>query len=125
MVTNVTTFTKEDFDRSAKNGELADFVSKSFAGLLKFYAEKCRLDHVEIPDGVAMASVLWDGYLQETKACHASVMTDDNETYGQVILYQEGFGYDSKIGFDEYSFNVATKTADETFKETLIELFKG
>ena len=123
-VTDKTTFSKEDFDKAAKNGKLSDFVSKSFAGLLKFYAEKRGLSEVDIPDGVAMACALWDGYLLETKACHASVITEDNEAYGQVILYQKGFGYDSGIKFDDYSFSVASKTADETFKETLIWLLK-
>lgn len=124
MVTDNTSFTKDDFDKAAQNGKLSDFVSKSFAGLLNFYAKKSGLKQVDIPDGVAMACALWDGYLKETKACHASVMTEDNETYGQVILYQDGFGYDSRIEFKDYSFNVVTKTADKTFKETLIELLK-
>ena len=124
VVTEATTFSKDDFDKAAQNGELSSFVSKSFAGLLQFYAEKRGLKQVDIPDGVAMACVLWDGYLLETKACHASVMTEDNEAYGQVILYQEGFGYDNGVEYDDYNFSVATKTADNSFKKTLIELLK-
>ena len=123
-VTDATTFTQEDFDRAAQNGELSDFVSRSFAGLLRFYAEKRGLKQVDIPDGVAMACALWDGYLLETKACHATVMTEDNEAYGQVILYQEGFGYDNGVEYDDYNFSVASKTADQSFKKTLIELLK-
>ncbi len=124
VVTDATTFTKDDFDRAAQNGKLSDFVSKSFAGLLRFYAEKRGLKQVDIPDAVAMACALWDGYLLETKACHASVMTKDNEAYGQVILYQEGFGYDNGVEYDDYNFHVATKTSDKSFKKTLIELLK-
>ena len=123
-VTEATTFSKEDFDRAAQNGRLSDFVSKSFAGLLRFYAEKRGLQQVDIPDGVAMACALWDGYLLETKACHAAVMTEDNEAYGQVLLFQEGFGYDNGVEYDDYSFYVASKTADKAFKKTLIELLK-
>lgn len=69
-----------------------------------------------------MACVLWDDYLKKTQPCHASVMTDDNEAYGQVILYKEGYGYDSQVTFDNYNFYVATETDSKIFKEKLIAL---
>ena len=49
-------------------------------------------------------------------------MTDDNEAYGQVILYKEGYGYDSQVTFDNYNFYVATETNSKIFKEKLIAL---
>ena len=60
----------------------------------------------------------------EIAGCDATVMTEDNEAYGQVILYQEGFGYDNGVEYDDYNFSVASKTADQSFKKTLIELLK-
>ena len=61
----------------------------------------------------------------ETKSCHAAVMTDDDDCYGQVVLYQAGYGYDSGVTFDSYNFDVATKTASETFKDTLLKLLES
>ncbi len=60
----------------------------------------------------------------EIAGCDATVITEDNEAYGQVILYQEGFGYDNGVEYDDYNFSVASKTADQSFKKTLIELLK-
>ena len=120
-----TSFTKDELDDIEKKGGLSEFVAKAFSGLIEFNTEAIGQPIAADADGVAMACVLWDGYLLETKSCHAAVMTDDDDCYGQVVLYQEGYGYDSGVTFDSYNFDVATKTASETFKDTLLKLLES
>lgn len=122
MLPEETNFSKEELDELEKKGGLSEFFAKAFSGLIEFNTETRGLPIADDADGVAMACVLWDGYLKKTQPCHASVMTDDNEAYGQVILYKEGYGYDSQVTFDNYNFYVATETDSKIFKEKLIAL---
>ena len=52
------------------------------------------------------------------------MMTDDDETYGQVILYKKGVGYDTGITFDSYDLNVVTDIDDDVFKEKLCSVLE-
>ena len=119
-----TTFTQEELDALEKKGGLSEYVAKAFSGLIKFNTEARGLAIADDADGVAMACALWDGYLKETQPCHAVVMTEDNDAYGQVILYQQGYGYDSGKTFNDYEFYVATETDSETFKDKLVALLE-
>ena len=124
MLAEDTDLNKADLDEFEKKGGLFEYVAKALSGLVKFNKEFRGNEVANIPDAIAMACVLWDEYMTETKACHASVMTKNDETYGQVILYQKDYGYDSGIKFDDYSFHVVTKTASETFKSKFIKLLE-
>ena len=125
MLPEETSFTKEELDELEVKGGLSEFVAKAFNGLIEFNTEARGQAIADDADGVAIACALWDGYLLETQSCHAVVMTDDNECYGQVVLFQEGYGYDSGVIFDSYNFDVATKTASGTFKENLISILES
>ena len=122
MVGDAVSFTQEDIDELAKRGGLADFVAKSYSGLMRFNTETRGVQTASIPDGLLMACVLWDNFVLEMQPCHASVITDDTEAYGQVVFYKKGYGYDSGVKFDSYDFNVVTDIADEDFKGYLMEL---
>lgn len=118
-------FTKAELDEFEKKGGLSDYVSKALSGLTNYNKEARGNEIADVPDAIAMACVLWDDYIIETKACHASVMTKNDETYGQVILYQKDYGYDTGIKFDDYNFYVVTKTASETFKPKFAQLLEN
>ncbi len=118
-------FSKEELDALAEKSDLAAFVAKAFSGLVAFNLAGRGTAEADVPDGALMAAALWDGYILETQACHPVVITDDSEAYGQVILYKQGFGYDSGVTFDSYNFNVITKTASGMFKEKLTALLAG
>ncbi|MEE3427880.1 MAG: nucleoside hydrolase [Ruminococcus sp.] len=122
MLSENTHFIKKELDEYKKKGGLFEFIAKAYSGLLAFNKKARGSEFGDVPDGVAMACVLWDGYLKETKPCHAIVMTDDNDAYGQVILYKKGIGYDSGIKFKDYNFNVAYKTDSKVFKEKLEDI---
>ena len=116
--------TKEWLDEIASKGGLSEFFAKSFGGLVKFNEQANGKAYADNPDGTCMACVLWDGFVQETEACHPVVMTEDNETYGQVVLYKKSRGYDSGITFEDYNFNVITKINSKGFREKLASLLE-
>ena len=101
------------------------FVGAAQDGLLSFCKAERGEDAVTLPDPVAMACVLWDGYLQASVICHASVMTEETETYGQVILYKKGYGYDRPVSFEHYNVAVASKTRADMFKPWFMQTMKN
>lgn len=116
--------TKEWLDEIASKGGLSEFFAKSFGGLVKFNEQANGKAYADNPDGTCMACVLWDGFIQDTEACHPVVMTEDNETYGQVVLYKKSRSYDSGITFEDYNFNVITKINSKGFREKLASLLE-
>lgn len=62
-----------------------------------------------------IAAVAWEDFVQETEMCHASCMTDKNETYGQVIFYRKNYAYDTMPTFDNYNVEVITKVKSADF----------
>ena len=117
-------FEKEELDELAKMGGLQKYVADSFSGLVRFNSEKNGAAFADCPDGLLMACAIWDGFIKDIQPCHASVMTDDDETYGQVILYKKGVGYDTGVTFDSYDFNVITDIDDDVFKEKLCSVLE-
>ena len=124
--TNVesTHITREDQAALLKGNDLEKFIGTALGGLLAFNRDNIGKEIATLPDPIAMACVLWEGYMQEAVSCHASVIVEAGETYGQVILYQEGFGYDSPVTFDAYNVSVATVTRDDMFKTWFLETLK-
>ena len=55
-------------------------------------------------DSIAMMSALYPGFINETIPCHASCITQEGETYGQVLFYKEGFQYDAVT--KDFDYNV-------------------
>ena len=117
-----TAFTKAELQALESKGGMAAYVGKAFSGLIRFNETNNGMAIAANADGVLMACVLWDGFLQKAEDCHAVVMTEDNAAYGQVILYKQNFFYDSGVQFDDYSFRIATRIADITFKDRLFAL---
>lgn len=124
--TNVesTHITREDQVAMLQGNELERFIGTALNGLLEFNRDNIGKEIATLPDPIAMACVLWEGYMLESISCHASVIVEPGETYGQVILYQEGFGYDSPVTFDCYNVAVATVTRDDMFKTWFIDTLK-
>lgn len=119
MMDDEVLMSKTWLDRLEEKGGLSEFFAKSFSGLVNFNLNARGAAVADNPDSVCMACVLWDGFMQETEECHASVQTLDNETYGDVILYKKGYGYDTGVTFDDYSFSVVTKINSKIFREKL------
>lgn len=124
--TNVesTYITREDQTALVQGNELEYYIGTALNGLMKFNQTAIGQDIATLPDPIAMGCVLWSDYIQESVTCHASVITDPGETYGQVLFYKEGHGYDVSFSFDNYNVSVVTETRSDLFKTWFMETLK-
>lgn len=125
--TNVesTYITREDQTALVQGNELEYYIGTALNGLMKFNQTAIGQDIATLPDPIAMGCVLWSDYIQESVTCHASVITDPGETYGQVLFYKEGHGYDVSFSFDNYNVAVVTETRSDLFKTWFMETLKN
>ena len=84
-------------------------VNKACGKYLNFRRDLLHEPNVALFDAVAMAAALWDDFILETQTCHASCITAEGETHGQVIFYRKNITYDTMITFDSYNVEVVTK----------------
>lgn len=124
--TNVesTYITRADQQAMMQGNETERFIGAALNGLMVFNQTAIGQDIATLPDPIAMACVLWDGYMQESSSCHASVITQPGETYGQVLFYKEGHGYDVPFSFDTYNVSVASQTRSDLFKTWFLQTLK-
>lgn len=97
-------WTKDQFESLEKAGDIGKFVSTSFTKLKEFYAANGYGDAVMNCDSLAMMCVLYPEFVNESITCHGSCITDEGETFGQVIFYKEGFTYDAAS--NDFDYNV-------------------
>ncbi len=74
-------------------------------GIGKFTAKS---EDVMNCDSVAMMCALYPEFVKNTLSTHASCITDEGETYSQVIFYKEGFTYD--VVKNDFDYNVTLVT---------------
>jgi len=125
--TNVesTYITREDQIALVQGNELEYYIGTALNGLMKFNQTAIGQDIATLPDPIAMGCVIWSDYIQGSVSCHASVITDPGETYGQVLFYKEGHGYDVSFSFDNYNVAVVTETRSDLFKTWFMETLKN
>jgi purine nucleosidase len=100
-------WTGEQFDQLDQANEIGHFVSASFRKFRQFYTSN-HSDRSDICDPLAMMCAVYDNFVTDTVRCHGSCITDDGETRGMVILYQEGFTYD--VAKNDYHYNLTLIT---------------
>ena len=111
-----TVFSKLDMDELAAGSKQGAFLVKSWAKLLDFREKHKNLNTVDVCDGVAMACMIFDNMILETKECHAVCLTDNNEAYGLVIFFREDMAYDSMPQISNYETTVCYKIDNNLFR---------
>ena len=101
-------WTDEQFEQLDRSGEVGHFVSTSFTKLRKFYESNNSGGSTNNCDALAMMCVIYSDFVTGTVNCHGSCITEKGETYGQVILYREGFTYD--VAKNDFVYNAALIT---------------
>lgn len=101
-----------------------EFVVLSNRKFLEFRRQYLNQNNIILCDPLLMAAVVWDDFVLETEACHASCMTDKNETYGQVIFYRKNYTYDTMPTFDNYNAEVVTKIKSDKFVSRYIKALR-
>lgn len=122
--TETTYVTRSEQEALVQGNEIEKFLGTAMNGLMEFNSNNRGKDIADLPDPIAMGCMLWDGYIEETVDCHASVIVEPGETYGQVILYKKGFSYDFPVTFDNYNVSVITESRDDMFKTWFFETLK-
>ena len=98
-------WTDEQFEQLSKTNEIGKFVTLSFTKLREFYESNRSGGAVDNPDSMAMMCVVCDNFVNDTIKCHGSCITQQGETYGQVIFYKQGFTYD--VAGNDFDYNVS------------------
>ena len=112
--------TKDELSKMAKGNEKGVFLSKAFTKLFAFNQKSGN--NMMVPDPMAVGCLVWPDMLQETKACYGETCIENNATYGQVILYQEGAVYEAMPQIGSYHLDVVTKIDTELFKDNFMSL---
>ena len=112
--------TKNEMTKLAQGNEKGVFMSKAFTKLFAFEQEN-GMDMM-IPDPIAVACLIWPDIVLETKSCYGEVCTDNDSTYGQVILYEEGAVYEAMPQIGSYNLDVVTKIDTKLFKDYFMSL---
>lgn len=96
-------WTGEQFEELSKANDIGRFVAKSFSKIREFYAANGSENAVMNCDSLAMMCVVYTDFVSERISCHAECITEEGQTYGQVIFYQKGFTYD--VVSNDYDYN--------------------
>lgn len=96
-------WTEDQFESLEKSGEIGEFVSTSFGKLKEFYADNGYGDSVMNCDSLAMMCALYPKFVNKSITCHGSCITDEGETFGQVVFYEKGFTYDAATNNFDYN----------------------
>lgn len=117
-------WTDDDFRKLSAANETGMFVAKSFGKIREFYASNRSEKAVTNCDGLAMTCVLDPDFVKETVSCHASCLTEPDETYAQVIFYQKGFQYDVVNNDFDYNVTLVTKVDAEKYFDKYLSAIK-
>ena len=105
--------------------EMQRFAALAFSGLLDFRQKTQGVNNVNVCDAVAMADVIWSDFEASSIACSASCITDEGETYGEVIFYRSDMKYDTMPNLGEPNIKVVTRQNHDRFYERVNELISG
>lgn len=100
-------WTDDQFTELESLNDIGKFVAKSFGKIREFYKSNGS-ENVMNCDSVAMMCALYPEFVKNTVSTHASCITDEGETYSQVIFYKKGFTYD--VVKNDFDYNVTLVT---------------
>ena len=101
-------WTNDQFEELSDRSNIGEFVATSFGKLREFY-RKNGSNTVKNCDSLMMMCVLYPGFVKDSVNTYASCVTEKDETYAEVIFYQEGFTYDVVTNDYDYHTVLVTK----------------
>ena len=102
-------WTDSQIDKLGASGDAGQFLAKALEKIRIFY-ENNGIDEVEVCDPVVVMCATEEDFMKDSVKCHASCITDEGETYGQVIFYKDGFTYDLEVPEDlDYNVTLVTE----------------
>lgn len=118
-----------EIDKSAliayANGNKAGrFLERATSKLLEFNFDSRGEYLIALPDAIAMAAALWDGFIKDSVNCYCKCCTQDGEAYGQVILYSDGKTYEAVKNRSKANARIITEIDADLFASNLLNLLK-
>ena len=117
-------WTDEQFDKLAKTNEIGSFITASFGKIRAFYASNGSADATMNCDSLAMMCVLRPDFVRSTIQAHGSCITQEGETYAQVIFYKEGFTYDLVANDFDYNITLVTGVDKASYFDNYLNTIK-
>lgn len=115
---------KTDLDTIANGNKVGRFLERATSGLLDFNLNTRGVPLVDLPDAVAMAAAIRDGFVKESVNCFCKCCTLEESAYGQVILYADGKTYEAVSSVPKPNANVITKVDESLFVRSLLNILK-
>lgn len=100
-------WTDEQFTALNALNQTGQFVAQSFGKIRDFYKSNGS-ETVMNCDSLAMMCALYPGFIKDTADMHGSCITDEGETYAEVLFYRKGFTYDAAK--NDFVYNVTLVT---------------
>ena len=116
-------WTDEQFEELEMLNDTGRFVAKSFGKIREFYKSNGS-ETVMNCDTLAMMCALCPGFVKSTVNTHASCITEQGETYSQVIFYKEGFTYDAVKNDFDYNAVLVTDVDKPAYFKRFTEAIK-
>ncbi|MBQ7521802.1 MAG: nucleoside hydrolase [Clostridia bacterium] len=113
-------WTDAQFEELEKLNDTGKFVAKSFGKIREFYKNNGSEDVMNC-DTLAMMCALYPDFVKSTVNTHASCITEEGETYSQVIFYKEGFTYDIVKNKFAYNTTLVTEVDKTAYFDNYLE----
>lgn len=115
---------KQQLDAYANGNKAGKFLERATSKLLAFNYESRGKYLMALPDAVAMAAALWDGFVKNSVNCYCKCCTQDGPTYGQVLLYADGITYEAVPERPKANAEIITEVDEKLFADNLLSLLK-
>ncbi len=117
-------WTNDHFKTLKKANETGKFIYDSFGKIREFYAGNDSEDSTMNCDSVAMMCLVNPDFIKSSIQVHGSCITDEGETYAQVIFYKEGFTYDVVENDFDYNVTLITEVDKANYFNNYLQTIK-
>lgn len=109
----------DDDLKAISTSRLGKFIADANKTRYSHNKELTGIAHVDLPDSVAMATVIWPDIVKEEITAHCYCCTKEAPSYGQVIIYDVSKPFSVKYNIPE-TFSTVIKAIDPpVFKSRL------
>ena len=116
-------WTDNQFVELENTNDTGKFVASSFGKIREFYKSNGSEDVMNC-DALATMCALYPEFIKSTVNTHASCVTEDGETYSQVIFYKEGFTYDAVKNDFDYNVVLVTEADKAVYFKNYLEAIR-
>ena len=117
-------FDDEEMARIEADSPLGALLISSTSKLLEFNINRNGVKVIDLPDAIAMGIALWKDIILESVPCYCHCCTVEEETYGQVVVYETDKYYEGISVVNKTNAHVVKRIETEVFKQRFMQLLK-